>query len=514
MKRWLKTFLILIAIFLLPTLWLLLSHIRAKSALEKYKAQLRAAGEKLTVDELLPPRVPLEKNGAKLYLQAYPYVHFEGLIYSNPPPAMQMVAPGKAMVGWQQPCIVSQAPVMTNSWNELDQLLKNCGTGLELLRQAAERPKLDFGLDYHLESLGTHLPKMKSAALLLSAATIYDLNRGQTSSAVTNLDTLVTLVNKWNDERTVISQLVRIAMAAIASAAQWEVLQSTNLTDPQLAMLQHDWELMEFVQPMEHTLEMGRAREILDIQDLRTSNSPSTVVDNFDVVLSSAGSSGTSSYSLKNFGLAVKRKTSDILWRTSWSYHDELRFLQDEQIIIETVRQVETNGFFKDALAEEDRKSTSLGYIADSTNWLRMSLKDELLAWYGASPDFDAKAVESTMRIEATRRIVITAIALKRYQLRHGTWPADLKTLVPDFLSEVPRDPVDGLPLRYHTNADGTFTLYSIGSDNTDNGGDPSPSGSSLYWQKGHDWVWPQPATPEEIQQYYTKLQQPTSVYK
>ena len=35
----------------------------------------------------------------------------------------------------------------------------------------------------------------------------------------------------------VISELVRIAIAAIALTANWEVLQSTNLTDEQLAAI-------------------------------------------------------------------------------------------------------------------------------------------------------------------------------------------------------------------------------------------------------------------------------------
>ena len=104
--------------------------------------------------------------------------------------------------------------------------------------------------------------------------------------------------------------------------------------------------------------------------------------------------------------------------------------------------------------------------------------------------------------------MVITAIALKRYQLRHGALPSDLNALVPEFLSAVPRDPVDGKPLRYRLNPDGTFLLYSVGSDGMDNGGDPTPSGSSktFYWQRGRDWVWPQPATAQEVQDYYDNL--------
>ena len=46
---------------------------------------------------------------------------------------------------------------------------------------------------------------------------------------------------------------------------------------------------------------------------------------------------------------------------------------------------------------------------------------------------------------------------------------------------------MDGQPLRYRRNADGTFLLYSVGENGKDDGGDPSlekgVTGSSFYWQ-------------------------------
>src|SRR5215469_5742205 len=181
MKRWLKTFVVLIAIVLLPTLWLLMSHIMAKRALEQYKAQLRAAGEKLTVDEWLPPRVPPENNGAKLFLQAFAGEYFDGAIVTNRPPAMRRVAPGKAMIGWQQPYIVSDygSPPVTNTWNDIEQDLKKYGPRLELMRQVTAFPELDCGLDYHIGSVNplTNIVRMKGAASLLSAAAVFDLHR-------------------------------------------------------------------------------------------------------------------------------------------------------------------------------------------------------------------------------------------------------------------------------------------------------------------------------------------------
>jgi hypothetical protein len=105
--------------------------------------------------------------------------------------------------------------------------------------------------------------------------------------------------------------------------------------------------------------------------------------------------------------------------------------------------------------------------------------------------------------------MTITAIALKRFQLKHGNYPADLNSLVPEFLPAVPLDPVDGQPLRYRRNADGTFLLYSVSENGVDDGGNPAlekgVTNSSYSWQNPHalDWVWPQPATEAEIKFFY-----------
>jgi hypothetical protein len=56
----------------------------------------------------------------------------------------------------------------------------------------------------------------------------------------------------------------------------------------------------------------------------------------------------------------------------------------------------------------------------------------------------------------------------------------------------VPLDPMDGQPLRYRLNADGTFTVYGIGPNYADdNGVFESQQGQDL------DWVWP-PSHPTE----------------
>lgn len=100
--------------------------------------------------------------------------------------------------------------------------------------------------------------------------------------------------------------------------------------------------------------------------------------------------------------------------------------------------------------------------------------------------------VSQTMVNEA-----MLACALERYRLAHGAYPESLRELVPDFMSKIPVDLVNGEPLRFHRSAEGRFVLYSIGYDNVDEGGKPSPryaNGRGIPnahpdWRQG-DWVW------------------------
>jgi hypothetical protein len=198
------------------------------------------------------------------------------------------------------------------------------------------------------------------------------------------------------------------------------------------------------------------------------------------------------------------------MWRNWWSYPDELRCLKGYEVLINSARLTETNGSFQIALQDQAAKLDSLGIS---------KLNDEIDMFFSGKTDFHSMLSQSivglsgitrkVMTVEVSKLAVVTAIALKRYQLKHGNYPPDLNSLVPEFLPTVPLDPVDGQPLRYRPNADGTFPLYSVGENGKDDGGDPSlgkgVESSSFNWQNPHalDWVWPQPATPEEVQYFY-----------
>jgi hypothetical protein len=76
--------------------------------------------------------------------------------------------------------------------------------------------------------------------------------------------------------------------------------------------------------------------------------------------------------------------------------------------------------------------------------------------------------------------------ALERYHLAHGDYPETLDALMPQFMEKIPHDIIGGQPLHYRRTDDGKFLLYSVGWNETDDGGLPG----TLSDVKNGDWVW------------------------
>ena len=107
-------------------------------------------------------------------------------------------------------------------------------------------------------------------------------------------------------------------------------------------------------------------------------------------------------------------------------------------------------------------------------------------------PPFDA-IFETCAGNEAARQLLLTDIALKRFKLHHnGAIPKTLRELTPDFLASGSGHDVFGEgDLKYRANPDGSYLLYSVGRDGSDDGGDASfGSGETPFWD-ARDMVWP-----------------------
>ena len=487
------------SLLVLLVAWPVITHYRAEGKVEAYRRELKAKGEKLEVAELVPLRSAGDFTNSAAWLTAASFLRSSSPSYFNMPPTMKLVTPGKAMVSWQQRVLPTDET--SNVWSGLSLEFDNNRQAIEGIQLALRGPILAFDLNYQQGAtlLLPHLTKLKGGAQWLSASAVLNLHEGQSKEAWTNLVALSGLVVKYRDEPILISELVRIAIAAIAVAPTWEALQTSECDEPLLREVQTSWESVDFLAQAESAFAMERTimkRYFAEARDSYNSTMTSTMGSAM-ASYSAPPASRTVTEEIKE-GLRsfVHRYPGYWIWKYWLSYDDELAEAQQIQAMLEAIRQARTEHF-----------SPALKKLEGEIARVKQAHPNEG-KWDNSGIAFSLeKSFPRIADIEIQRSLLVTAIALKRYQLKHGTYPTELGSLKPEFLGEVPRDPMDGKPLRYRLNPDGSFLLYSVGEDGVDGGGDTTPSpDASKQWARARDAVWPQPASAEEVKADFDKL--------
>ena len=482
-------------------------YFRGEQALKRYERKLLAQGEKLKVSDWIPAPVPEERNRTRIFRHAIMALPNAAMNFlgTNGPHGMKMCAPGKAIVAWAQPDVREDG---TNSWEEELAIYETERPALAELETIGEHPSFDFGLDYNQGAtlLLPQLSQMKSATMQLCYAAIFDLHQGDIESAVRRVHTALSLADGMKAEPIIISQLVGIAMVHLTFTSTWEIIQHPHATEEALADLQSHWSAQEFIRPAENALGMERAAAKKTAEEMHNS---SDEFRRMTTAFGVAGVSTSSNWYEKALKLTVA-KSRETVWRLALSYPDQLRAMKGEQAIIESVRMLKAGESFADVLRAQKSRLESVGIVRtnqDETAGSSNLFDTELANIFSDGVRPMERYILRILKTEVAARLTITAIAIKRFQLANGSLPQTLDSLVPKYLPSVPKDPVDNKPLRYRVGENEKYTLYSIGEDGVDDGGDPLSKANqkSLSWQFGRDLVWPQAASDAEVKSFRQK---------
>ena len=109
-----------------------------------------------------------------------------------------------------------------------------------------------------------------------------------------------------------------------------------------------------------------------------------------------------------------------------------------------------------------------------------------------ALPNF-SRAMQTAARNQTFVNEALIVCALERHRAARGEFPESLAALVPSFAETFPRDLFGGQPFHYRREPGAGFTLYSVGWNETDDGGRAATTtGPAVDYMKG-DWVWQTP---------------------
>lgn len=338
---------------------------------------------------------------------------------------------------------------------------------LEELRQASLRPLARLALNYDngFEDVGTLMPGLsteKHWAQFLHLRTVAELQANQGAAALEDVKLLLRLIDTLRSQPFLISHLVRIAMQAIALQPIYEGLAQHRWNDAQLADLE---------------VALGEKDYLADFQ------------------FSMRGERTCAIYTLE-----MQRRTREI---KSYS-GDEV----GTQVVTNSLRLTPSAFFYQNELAIARMYDQFVLPLVDMTNRtvslaayraIEADMKEQVKHWSPykilALMSFPAvgKAVVKFALIQSQVDLARVACALERFRLAHGNCPETLDALAPQFIETLPRDLINGQPLHYRRSEEGKFVLYSVGWNETDDGGKiVFGKGGRVDTEKG-DWVWQYP---------------------
>lgn len=494
----------------LVVLFLVEERIRGQLSLAAWKRAMAARGERLEFVALDPViAVPGARICQPRQLLTLPGMPGGGGL--KEPTAPWRLPPGKEAVIWR-----------SLEWANSDQAKFNYRLFASRVRgPRASLPKvrawltngpvvvqLDYTQDPNPQVF--HLRALRDLGRLLRWATLLALEDEDRDQALQNLLASRALLETLRHEAVLVSQLARLALGELAVGTVWQALEAEGWTDAQLAALQTVWQEPQFLTGVVDGLRLARATYLDRHAQGRPTRSEICASLEWNPPWNAGVADGSLIENSPVFGWLAplhrpaapfRRAAFAELWRFAWSSQDAAFYARSVQAAVDAARTAVADRDARAFLPGRPRTGPARAPVPPIRNLADLNGYDRLRGWHAAmSLSSTDRVLEKAAGMEAYAELARTAIALKRYRLRHGEWPTNLAALVPAFTATPPRDWMDGQPLRYRRNDDGSFTLYSVGADGRDDGGDARPpEGGGRSILQGRDWVWPQPATDADL---------------
>jgi hypothetical protein len=507
----LACFVTLMALFYAEEDW------RGKHDWEKFKREGEATGEKFYLAEIIPPPVPDDQNFAmapvfdatdKLASRKWRNEHRNKNFPANGSSwdtnlvdRLEMCVtynndnwPTNSAGNWQTATVsdltgwsdyyrtlaatTNEFPVAQQPQTPAQDVLlalSKYDSVIEELRQASQRPHSQFPLDYDDENpaeiLLPHLAILKVCSQTLRLRATAELAAGQNEKALEDVKLLLRLTDSIRTEPFLISHLVRMAIFSIAFQPVYEGLAERKWSDAQLAALDVELAKFDFLSDYASAIRGERACNIGVVEYLRRAH------NKFRTFADLTGDT--------RGGLEIDWATVILSCGPSgWFYQNELNcsrfFAKWDLPLVDAKEKLVSPAAVRaaDKAHEPEVLHRTPGHLLEA--WLLPAL---------------GNAVKKFAEAQSSTDLARTAIALERFRLAHGEFPESLDALAPQFLAKLPHDVIGGQPLKYRRTNDGQFVLYSVGWNETDDGG-------VVIYRKGGtvpdisqgDWVWRYPA--------------------
>ena len=360
------------------------------------------------------------------------------------------------------------------------QALKVYDPVLDEMRAASHRPGSRFNVRYDLENpwgiLLPHLRVIRGAWWVLKLRAAAELAAGQTAPAFEDVKLMLRLAELIHGEPMLISQMVRVAGLNLSTEPIWEGLAERRWPDAALQELQTRLGQFDLLADLKQAFRAERAWGNLTVSLVRNNRKA-----DFFLGLVSTGRPTEPWKTEAN----SRFKTCPLAWfdEERRNYNRLFDLLYPPEFDAQARRVFPRKAEENEKVMEQALANTSTLL----TNHLVMAM---------ASLIPPAKPLTKYANAQCAVDQALIGCALERFRLAAGQYPESLAALAPRFIDQLPRDIISGELPKYRRTEDGRFVLYSVGWNETDDGGVIAVAKDRVPRQKvtEGDWVWQYPA--------------------
>ena len=459
---------------------------RGRTKWETWKAEWEAKGEKFDLASVVPAGVPNEQNFAKSAL-------FEPLfnVDSNGKPGDQATfdtakdrfglkrSPQNSFgwrhghrrdfAAWESEFLQLDNPPAKGA-TPVDTVLvalESYAADMAKLANDVRRPHSRFDIRYEdsFAALLPHLTVQRQVAVLFSLRASARLTKDDIEGALLDTLTTILLAESLATEPLIISQLVRSAILQIGVQPFWEGVVDRKWTASHLTKLRDALQPIELLRGM--ALSFRGERNMINYWMNRMRVSEVDMARELDMI--------TSGSSLLGISLP------DCL-----VYQNQFHI---NRIITENVLM---------GIDLENRRLVAQQFktLEEEVRILKEGFTPYHFIAGILLPAYDRMGIKVSANQAAIDQALIVT-ALESHRLAKDSYPVSLDALSPEWLTAVPGDWFSDNGLVYRLNVDGTFTLYSIGYNETNDGGGylfGEGKRKPIQFEEG-DWPWPSAAT-------------------
>jgi hypothetical protein len=495
----------------LIALFYAVENFRGKRAWEKYKLAGEAQGETFDFASIVPPPVPDDQNFA---MQPIWVEEISGIMgmekartwygdkvaalgHTNPVRSLELsielygrqreqtnrtgnwqIAEKTDLTIWQTyyrnlATITNFFPVGTEPQNPAADVLlalSRHDAAIERLRAASKLPHARFPVSYNEDNpaaiLLPHLACLKGCTTALKLRAIAELQANQSEQALEDIKLISRLHEAIRAEPILISHLVCIAMLNIQLQPIWEGLADHKWNEAQLIALDAELEKVDFLAAYHFAMRGERAFSCAIVDYLRRNRREFANMGwSFDDL-----NAPPPSHAQTLAAYAIP---------SGWFEQNKISICQIQAGFFSPIINPQTRTYAAPNVTDADGIYSKRLTSSHPYNWFARWLLPALQS-----------AAKKFVQGQAATDFARIAIALERHRLAHGHFPETLDVLAPKFLAKIPHDIITGKPLKYRRTDDGNFILYSVGWNETDDGGMPALTKSGSADPKNGDWVW------------------------